>query len=143
MVDRGLDANLSFIGYAQEEAYLNKMKEWIEKLQLSNRVQILPKNTDKKEQFSKTDIFLLPSRSEGLPLTLLEAQAAGVRSVASDVISKDVNLGGVAFAKLNDFSDWIKKVEEFISRNETLNVDVSKVEQKQWCQKIRVFYEMR
>ncbi len=38
------------------------------------------------------DAFLFPSLREGLPITLLEAQAAGLRCVISDVISPEADL---------------------------------------------------
>ncbi len=38
------------------------------------------------------DLFLFPSLYEGLPVTLIEAQAAGLKIVASDTITKEVNL---------------------------------------------------
>ncbi len=39
-----------------------------------------------------TDVFLFPSLFEGLPLTLLEAQAAGLPCVCSDVITTEADL---------------------------------------------------
>ncbi|MDJ0617722.1 MAG: glycosyltransferase family 1 protein [Calothrix sp. MO_192.B10] len=38
------------------------------------------------------DVFLLPSLHEGLPLVLLEAQAAGLPCIFSDVITKEVDV---------------------------------------------------
>ena len=38
------------------------------------------------------DVLVLPSLYEGIPLTLLEAQAAGLRCVVSDVITKECDI---------------------------------------------------
>jgi glycosyltransferase involved in cell wall biosynthesis len=38
------------------------------------------------------DAFLFPSLREGLPITLLEAQAAGLKCVISDLISAESDL---------------------------------------------------
>lgn len=38
------------------------------------------------------DIFLLPSRFEGLPFALVEAQAAGVPCIVSDVVVEEANI---------------------------------------------------
>jgi len=38
------------------------------------------------------DLFLFPSHGEGLPLALLEAQAAGLKSIASDAVSPETDV---------------------------------------------------
>lgn len=38
------------------------------------------------------DLFLFPSQYEGLPLTLLEVQAAGIRGIISDVVSPETDV---------------------------------------------------
>ena len=41
------------------------------------------------------DVLVLPSLYEGIPLTLLEARAAGLRCVVSDVITKECDIADV------------------------------------------------
>ncbi|MGB8839648.1 MAG: glycosyltransferase, partial [Aliidongia sp.] len=58
---------------------------------LADRVDFLGRIDDMPKFYQALDVFCLASRAEGLPLSLLEAQASGVRAVAFDV-------GGVAEA---------------------------------------------
>lgn len=55
------------------------------KLGLSDRVHFLGHRDDAAAVLQSLDVFCLPSRNEGLSLTLLEAQACGVSCVATDV----------------------------------------------------------
>jgi glycosyltransferase involved in cell wall biosynthesis len=52
---------------------------------LDGRVWLLGERDDVSGLLSDADVFLLASRSEGLPLSVIEAMAAGLPVVASDV----------------------------------------------------------
>jgi glycosyltransferase involved in cell wall biosynthesis len=54
-------------------------------LGVADRLRILGWLEDGRRQLGGFDVFVLPSRSEGLPLALLEAMLAGLPVVASDV----------------------------------------------------------
>lgn len=61
----------------------------IEKLGLSNSVK-LPGKTDQIARYlASADVFVMPSRWEGLPIALLEAMSAGLPSVATKVEGVD------------------------------------------------------
>lgn len=53
-------------------------------------VRFLGSRADVSELLSAMDCFLFPSLFEGLPVTLIEAQAAGLPVIASDTITKEV-----------------------------------------------------
>jgi glycosyltransferase involved in cell wall biosynthesis len=54
-------------------------------LGLSDRVQLLGERRDVREQLADADAFVLPTNSEGLPYSILEAMAMGLPVVASKV----------------------------------------------------------
>lgn len=57
----------------------------IEHLGLAHRVLLAGRTDSPADVYPALDLFCLPSRSEGLPLSILEAQACGVAVVVSDV----------------------------------------------------------
>lgn len=63
----------------------------VQKNGLSERVELLGARADIPELLARSDVFVLSSRSEGFPVSVLEAMAAGLPVVATDV-------GGVAQA---------------------------------------------
>lgn len=52
------------------------------------------------EDFTRNDILVLPSTWEGLPWLLLEAQARGVPTIASDIPGNRVALGDGAYGDI-------------------------------------------
>lgn len=63
---------------------------------------------------SAADVFLLPSLYEGLPLTLIEAQASGIRCLVSDRITKEavVTEGLVKRCPLDGIERWERRLRE-------------------------------
>lgn len=66
------------------------------------------------------DIFVMPSLFEGLPVTLVEAQASGLPILASDTISKDTNLTPLfhTFSLDKTANEWAMEITNILnSRN--------------------------
>jgi sugar transferase (PEP-CTERM/EpsH1 system associated) len=61
----------------------------ISALGLSDRVRLLGHRSDVEQVFAALDVFVLPSRSEGMSNTILEAMAAGLPVVATNVGGAD------------------------------------------------------
>jgi glycosyltransferase involved in cell wall biosynthesis len=57
----------------------------VDRLRLGRTVELLGERDDVRELMAQADIFVLSSRSEGLPLSILEAMAAGLPVVGSAV----------------------------------------------------------
>ena len=62
-----------------------RLEEEIEALGLSGRVRLAGERRDVPELLAAADVFVLPSASEGLPVSVLEAMAAGLPVIASRV----------------------------------------------------------
>jgi glycosyltransferase involved in cell wall biosynthesis len=61
------------------------------------------------------DLFLFPSLYEGLPLTLLEAQAAGLKCVVSDTVSTETDVIGSLIVReslTKSADEWAQRVIE-------------------------------
>lgn len=74
----------------------------ISQLGIERNVMCLGKRNDASELMKAMDTFVLPSRFEGLPVVLVEAQTSGLRCVVSDVITDEVQItGSVKFIGLD------------------------------------------
>lgn len=64
----------------------------IQSLNINNNIRILGTRNDVSNLLQAADCFLFPSSWEGLPVTVVEAQAAGLPCLISDAVTNDVNL---------------------------------------------------
>jgi len=74
--------NVVIVGGGEEYEYL---KNYIEVNELSNCVVLAGKQQNVKDYLEQADVFLLPSRNEGLPLALLEAMYCKLPIIATKV----------------------------------------------------------
>ena len=81
------NAVLLLIGEGEDEV---KTRQKAAKLGLESTVRFLGVRSDIPELMQAMDVFLFPSRFEGLGIVLIEAQAAGLPAIASDVVPQEV-----------------------------------------------------
>lgn len=73
-------------------ALRTKMKEKVQSLGLADHVIFTGIRSDVPDLLQAMDVFLFPSLYEGLPVTMVEAQAAGLPCVVSENIPTDCDL---------------------------------------------------
>ncbi|MGB4660441.1 MAG: glycosyltransferase [Mobilitalea sp.] len=103
-------ARLLLIGTGELE---NDMKEKVLNYGIQDKVLFLGKRDDVNNLFQAMDLFVLPSNFEGLALVLIEAQAAGLKCIASAEVSKEVAVTkNIGFLPLSQ-EQWINKIIEY------------------------------
>lgn len=69
-----------------------KVEDKATKLGIRSNVFFLGVRTDISQLLQAIDIFVFPSIYEGLPVTLIEAQASGLKCIISDTITKEIEV---------------------------------------------------
>ena len=84
----------------------------VDQLGLSSCVRFLGIREDISDIMQGMDLFLFPSLFEGLPVVLVEAQAAGLRCIVSDTITSETDVSGrLEFVSLKESPDeWADKI---------------------------------
>ena len=114
------DCALVLIGNGE---LVNSAKQKAKDLGLEQSVTFIDFQEDIYKYYSLFDLFVMPSLFEGLPITLVEAQANGLSSLVSDAITKESDLTGlVEFYPLSDgYENWAKKISEKLKNVERVD----------------------
>ena len=69
--------------------------------------------SDVAQLMQAMDFFVFPSLFEGLPVSLIEAQAAGLKCLCSDCITLDADVtGNCSFLPLDNLEVWVETVKK-------------------------------
>ena len=106
------DAVLFLVGNGELEG---EIRQQVHELGLDPNVIFLGVRKDIADILSAMDVFLMPSFREGLPVSLVEAQASGIKIIASDVISNEIHLTDlIDLCSLDDnASTWAKTILKY------------------------------
>lgn len=103
--------NNAVLLYAGDGEEREKVENAIEHYGIKENVLLLGMRNDVNELMQAMDVFLLPSRFEGLPVVLVEAQAAGLQCICSDRFTKKSDItGNVQFISLDKDVDYWARV---------------------------------
>lgn len=115
-------------GKPKEEIETKKaIKKKVKELGLQDKVCFLGIRDDVDELMQAMDLLVMPSTSEGFPVTLVEAQAAGVKCLASDAVTYKCNITDeMQFMSLSSSGEeWANKILAF-SKLELNKADMHK-----------------
>lgn len=82
---RDFDGKMVFAGLPEDRAYMGKLKQFVRKNELQDKVEFLGHVEDMGREYEKADLVLLPSFAEGTPNIVLEAYAYGRPVIVSDI----------------------------------------------------------
>ena len=93
-----------------------EVEQQVHRLGLQERMRFLGLRQDLPTVLASLDVLVMPSLYEGFPVVLVEAQAAGIPSVVSSTITREVDLGAglLHFVELGDPREWGDRLENAI-----------------------------
>lgn len=121
LLDQGLNANLTWLG---DGKYKKEMEELAANLGLENYINFvgtIKPATRVREYLNKSDMFLIPSRTEGLPRSLIEAMAVGLPAIGTKIGGIPELLPEHALVKVDSVDDLAGKVYSCLTHLEFTN----------------------
>ncbi len=86
----------------------------IDEYGLQEKFIFLEKRNDISQIMMASDAFVMPSRFEGLPVTLIEAQATGLKVFASETITTEVGITDlIKFVPITDPNVWAEEIMNY------------------------------
>lgn len=126
----GFKHRLTFIGGG---TLLNKFKKLSTELKLDDQVNFLghlSNPSEIAEKLKASDLFILPTMTEGLPRVILEAMATGLPCIASNVGGIPELLSSDCLIRPNNIKELKYKIIEISTNKEVLEIESKKNHKK-------------
>lgn len=78
------------------------IQKLIRKYRIEKNITVLFQRTDVNRLLQAMDVFVFPSKWEGLPVAAMEAQIAGLPCVVSDKVTKEMDFGDILWQSIED-----------------------------------------
>lgn len=117
LLDKIPDAKLLMLG---EGKFRNECMKTAEQLGFADHVNFTGSVNNVPDYLQAMDIFVFPSRFEGLGIVLIEAQTSGLYCIASDKVPAESKVTEhMKFLTIEDTEPWIKEICAFKSIDRT------------------------
>ena len=112
--DKDVNTKLLLVG---KGALQEKIQERSAELGIGDAVIFAGVRSDVPHLLSAMDVFAFPSFYEGMPNTVIEAQATGLPCVISDRITREADITGlVEYLPLGNAQEWAERVAAAVRR---------------------------
>lgn len=132
--ERGIKIRILCVGTGDEEI-LQQVRENIKKYQIEDYFSLIGVRKDIPSLMRKSSAFVLPSKYEGMPLVMIEAQASGLTCVSANTYSPEVDFGinTVIWLSLEEGpAVWADALDKAVKRK---RADKEKVVEAVWHKK--------
>lgn len=105
------DYRLVLVGTGELE---KELKDKVKRKGIEENVLFLGQRNDVPELLSAMDILVMPSKFEGLPITMVEAQMASLPCVISENITREAKfIDEVEYLPLGNIDLWVNSVKKY------------------------------
>lgn len=131
-------AVLMLVGIGETQQMI---RDRVEILRLSDAVIFTGTRSDVNRLYQAMDVFVFPSRYEGLGIAAVEAQCAGLTVIVSDCVPKEAKASkNILFLKLENPLSWVDAIDNITSSDRTAPIDV-RLDIKFEASKLQYYYD--
>lgn len=137
------EATLSLVGYGDNK-YIESLKNRAVMLGVEKSVFFFPGNSNIYELLRENNIYLSASVTEGLGISLIEAQSVGLKCFCSTGVPVEANCGSMEYISLDEGPEkWAKIINEYIKQNgsKRIKCDMENFDIKNIMKKYKALYE--
>lgn len=122
LTERNINIRVLFVG---EGSYKDTLVKKIKVNNLESIVQSVSNSTEIPSLLSAADIFLLPSRYEGLSIATIEAQLSGIDCFISDTVDPKTKINNnVWFLSKKKIENWVEAISKVSQKEYSRNIDL-------------------
>ncbi len=125
------EAHLILVGTGPD---FDKINQLVLSSAYCNRIILYGETLEPQKMYAAMDAFVFPSRHEGLPVVLLEAQISGLPCIVSDRVTQEVDFGDICWKSIEEEPEaWARAVltelEKPVSRYGCFDVHKDQMEE--------------